>query len=250
MATYESKKYAIPIEAPNIADGTVNNTEFQRLDGVTSDIQTQLDSKLASAGAFTVQTGMILPFSAAAASIPAGYLNCDGAAVSRTTHSTLFNLIGVSYGSGNGSTTFNVPNLSGRMPIGKSGTYALGSTGGATTSTATISGSVSVTVNNHTLTTAQMPGHSHFIMKEGSVTTNGVFGAVTNPTAFKGGAGGMGSSDYHVQFSTGTPDVGSTNTIGSSQAHGHSGSSGSFSGSAATLDILNPYISINFIIKT
>ena len=51
MATYESKKYAIPIEAPNIADGTVNNTEFQRLDGVTSDIQTQLDSKLASAGA-------------------------------------------------------------------------------------------------------------------------------------------------------------------------------------------------------
>ena len=70
-----------------------------------------------------------------------------------------------------------------------------------------------------TLTTAQMPGHSHFIMKEGSVTTNGVFGAVTNPTAFKGGAGGMGSSDYHIQFSTGNPDVGSTNTVGSDNSH-------------------------------
>ena len=86
-------------------------------------------------------------------------------------------------------------------------------------------------------------------MKETSVTTNGVFGAVTNPTAAKGNNGGMGSSDYHVQFTTGNPDVGSTNSIGSSQAHNHGGS-GSFSGSTATLDILNPYISINFIIKT
>ena len=54
MATYESRKYAIPIEAPNIADGTVSDAEFQRLDGVTSDLQGQLDAKLASAGAFTV----------------------------------------------------------------------------------------------------------------------------------------------------------------------------------------------------
>ena len=250
MATYESRRYAVPVEAPNIADGTVSNAEFQRLDGVTSDLQTQIDSKLAAAGAFTVATGMILPWAAALADIPTGYLGCDGAAVSRSTYSALFALVGTTHGAGDGSSTFNLPNFQNRMAIGKSGTYGLGTTGGATTATATISGSVSVTVDSHTLTTAQMPAHSHFIMKEGSVTTNGVFGAVTNPTAFKGGAGGMGSSDYHVQFSTGTPDVGSTNTIGSSQAHGHSGSSGSFSGSAATLDILNPYISINFIIKT
>ena len=45
MATYESKKYAtIPIEATQVADGTVSNTEYQHLDGVTSDIQTQLNS--------------------------------------------------------------------------------------------------------------------------------------------------------------------------------------------------------------
>ena len=250
MATYESRRYAVPIDAPNIADGTVSNAEFQRLDGVTSDLQTQIDSKLAAAGAFTVATGMILPWAAALADIPTGYLGCDGAAVSRSTYSALFALVGTTHGVGDGSSTFNLPNFQNRMAIGKSGTYALGATGGATTATATISGSVSVTVNNHTLTTSQIPSHTHFIMKETSVTTNGVFGAVTNPTAAKGNNGGMGSSDYHVQFSTGNPDVGATNAVGSSQAHGHSGSSGSFSGSAATLDILNPYISINFIIKT
>ena len=250
MATYESRRYAVPIDAPNIADGTVSNAEFQRLDGVTSDLQTQIDAKLNAAGAFTVATGMILPWAAPIGDIPTGYLACAGANVSRSTYSALFALIGVVYGSGDGSSTFGLPNFQNRMAIGKSGTYSLGATGGATTEAYTPAGSVSVTVANHTLTTAQMPGHSHFIMKEGSVTTNGVFGAVTNPTAYKGGAGGMGSSDYHVQFSTGTPDVGSTNTIGSSQAHGHSGSSGSFSGNAATLDVLNPYISVNFIIKT
>lgn len=250
MATYESRRYAVPIEAPNIADGTVSNAEFQRLDGVTSDLQTQIDSKLAAAGAFTVATGMILPWSAPLADKPTGYLGCDGAAVSRSTYSALFALIGTTHGAGDGSSTFNLPNFQNRMAIGKSGTYALGTTGGATTATASISGSVSVTVDSHTLTTAQIPSHTHFIMKEGAVTTNGVFGAVTNPTAYKGNNGGMGSSDYHVQFSTGTPDVGTSSGTGGGGGHGHSGSSGSFSGNAATLDILNPYISINFIIKT
>lgn len=249
MATYESRRYAVPIDAPNIADGTVSNAEFQRLDGVTSDLQTQIDSKLAAAGAFTVATGMILPWAAALADIPTGYLGCDGAAVSRSTYSALFALVGTTHGAGDGSSTFNLPNFQNRMAIGKSGTYALGATGGATTATASISGSVQVTVNSHTLTTAQIPAHSHFIMKEGAVTTNGVFGAVTNPTAYKGNNGGMGSSDYHVQFSTGTPDVGSTNTIGSSQGHSHT-ASGSFGSANDTFSVLNPYISINFIIKT
>ena len=249
MATYESRRYDLPIQANTIADKSISNEEFQRLNNVGSNIQTQLDSKLNSAGAFTVQTGMILPWAAALADIPTGYLGCDGAAVSRSTYSALFALVGTTHGAGDGSSTFNLPNFQNRMAIGKSGTYGLGTTGGATTATATISGSVSVTVDSHTLTTAQMPAHSHFIMKEGSVTTNGVFGAVTNPTAFKGGAGGMGSSDYHVQFSTGTPDVGSTNTIGSSQGHSHS-ASGSFGAAQDTFSVLNPYISINFIIKT
>ena len=153
MATYESKKYAsIPIAATQVADGSVTNSEYQFINTLSSNAQTQLDAKLNSAGAFTVQTGMILPFSGAVSSLPTGYLNCDGTAASRSTYAALFALIGTTYGTGDGSSTFNLPNLSSRMMIGKSGTYSLGSTGGATTDSFTPSGSVSVSVSNHTLT--------------------------------------------------------------------------------------------------
>lgn len=67
---------------------------------------------------------------------PPGYLPCDGAAVSRTTYSDLFGVIGTTYGSGDGSTTFNVPNLKGKTIVGKSADTefdVLGETGGAKT---------------------------------------------------------------------------------------------------------------------
>lgn len=54
-------------------------------------------------------TGMIFAF--AGNTIPSGYLACNGAAISRTTYAKLFDVIGTTYGSGDGSTTFNLPNL-------------------------------------------------------------------------------------------------------------------------------------------
>ena len=60
--------------------------------------------------------GMI--FAYAGASAPTGFLLCDGSAVSRTTYAGLFSLIGTTYGAGDGSTTFNVPDLRGRFAIG------------------------------------------------------------------------------------------------------------------------------------
>jgi len=83
---------------------------------------------------------------------PTGWLMCDGAAVSRTTYAALFAAIGTSAGSGNGTTTFNVPDYRGNvfvMPDGTAGRLASGvrnEYGGAET---------------HTLTTAEMPAHSH-----------------------------------------------------------------------------------------
>lgn len=65
-----------------------------------------------------VPTGAILPYGAATA--PSNFLLCDGSAVSRATYSTLFGIIGTSYGVGDGSTTFNVPNLKDRFPLGYS----------------------------------------------------------------------------------------------------------------------------------
>jgi len=64
---------------------------------------------------------------------PGGYLLCDGSAVSRTTYSELFAAIGTTFGVGDGSTTYNVPDFTQRFPLGKasSGTgNTLGSTGG------------------------------------------------------------------------------------------------------------------------
>lgn len=49
---------------------------------------------------------------------PTGWLICDGSAISRTTYATLFGVIGTTYGSGDGSTTFNLPNLKGKVPVG------------------------------------------------------------------------------------------------------------------------------------
>ena len=249
MATYESRKYGIiPINANQIADNSIDNSEFQQLNNVSSNIQTQINSKLTAAGAFTIATGMILPWAAPLADKPTGYLNCDGSNVSRSTYSALFAIISTTYGVGNGSTTFGLPNFQNRMAIGKSGTYSLGATGGSTTESYTPVGSVSTTVNSHTLTLAEIPSHSHFIVSNTKTTSNGV-GVPTGAHATYGNNGGMGSSDYALQGSSTTPNVLSTNTQGSSGSHNH-GSSSSFSGSSATLDILNPYISINFIIKT
>jgi len=82
---------------------------------------------------------------------PADHLVCDGSAVSRTTYATLFGIIGSTFGPGDGSTTFNLPNLASRSVVG-SGTgsglsaRALAATGGGET---------------HTLTSAEIPAHTH-----------------------------------------------------------------------------------------
>lgn len=72
--------------------------------------------------------GVIMAFAGAAA--PTGFLSCDGSAVSRTTYATLFAAIGTTWGAGNGTTTFNVPDLRGTFLRG-SGTNATGSSSGA-----------------------------------------------------------------------------------------------------------------------
>jgi hypothetical protein len=96
-----------------------------------------------------VPTGSIQMY--AAASAPLGYLLCNGGAVSRSTFATLFAIIGTTYGVGDGATTFNVPDLRGRAPIGAGAgagltPHALAATGGAETVT---------------LDSTMMPSHTH-----------------------------------------------------------------------------------------
>lgn len=69
--------------------------------------------KLADSGA--VFPGEVRTFAGAVANVPDGWLLCNGAAISRTTYSRLFAVIGTTYGGGNGSTTFNLPDLRGEF---------------------------------------------------------------------------------------------------------------------------------------
>lgn len=92
-----------------------------------------------SGGGAALPTGVFAPFAGTVA--PNGHLMCNGQAVSRTTYANLFAVIGTTYGAGDGVTTFNVPNMQQRFPLGKasSGTGStLGSTGGQIDHTHTI----------------------------------------------------------------------------------------------------------------
>ena len=111
-----------------------------------------------------IPTATIVPWSSA--SVPSGFLECNGAAVSRSTYSALFAIVGTTYGAGDGATTFNLPDLQDNVAMGKSGTKALASTGGANTVAA--AGNVGGSTANATLSTAQLASHSHSILKEGS----------------------------------------------------------------------------------
>ena len=67
----------------------------------------------------------------AGSSAPSGWLACDGSAVSRTTYAAMFGRIGTTYGAGDGSTTFNLPDLSARVPMGPGGGFSAGDSGGS-----------------------------------------------------------------------------------------------------------------------
>lgn len=131
---------------------------------------------------FGVPTGTMLDFAASTA--PAGFLACDGTTVSRTTYSALFAVIGTTWGSGDGSTTFTLPDFKRRVAVGSGGTgtstlaNSVGSTGGSET---------------HTQTVAEMPSHTHGVNDSGHThaidTGTGATGTSKDAAAGDGGGG-------------------------------------------------------------
>lgn len=164
-------------------------------------------------------SGAIIGFGGSTA--PSGWALCEGQAISRTSFAKLFAAIGTAYGVGDGTTTFNVPNLKGKMPVGRDAAQTefdvLAETGGAKT---------------HTLTVAQIPVHTHTNVWRafmpsgtGSLVVNDSGGDAT--LISDNASGGVNGSDV-----AGNPSI--VNNTGGGTSH----------------PILNPYIVINYIIKT
>lgn len=99
--------------------------------------------------------GIVSPYAGSVA--PNGYLLCDGSAINRTDYARLFSAIGTAYGVGNGSTTFNLPDLRGRVAAG------LDNMGGTDAGRLNLANTLGTTAGTqtHTLTTAEMPSHNH-----------------------------------------------------------------------------------------
>lgn len=148
---------------------------------------------------------------------PNGWLICNGAAVSRTNYARLYDVIGTTYGPGNGSTTFNLPNWKGRVPVGVDSAQpefaTMGKTGGE---------------KQHTLTRAEMPNIA------------GTFGVVV--------------PDSHSSHRTGdfvgvTVNPSSPNAKNLPTANGTIYGYGINVGGNGAHNNLQPYMTVNFIIR-
>jgi len=177
------------------------------------------------------QSGMMMPWPTSAA--PAGWQICDGSAISRTTYATLFALIGTLYGPGDGSTTFNVPDLRGRSIVGfaASGGHADVSTLGNNDGVALVNRrpkhahTVALTLPDHTHTNSltlpnhvhgnsfTLPDHAHGVNDPGHIhTANGPWQVSGAQHPGSVGGGSSDGSDAAIQSHTTGITIGSITT--------------------------------------
>jgi microcystin-dependent protein len=187
------------------------------------------------------------------ATAPAGFLLCTGAAVSRTTYAALFAVVGTTFGAGDGSTTFNLPNYQDRMPIG-AGTIAasIGATGGSKDATlvshahgysGTTGGMNANNPHNHS---GGDSGHYHNLNTDQNAAFYGQSTGGGGPYA--GYTGG-----YAVELIQPYTEYANANIYINNQdinhGHAYSGTTDT-QGASGTNANLPPYLGINFIIKT
>jgi hypothetical protein len=170
-------------------------------------------------GTFLVPTGSLIMWPSN--TIPSDWKLCNGAAISRITYGTLFSLLGTTFGAGDGSTTFNLPDYRNRMPYGADAAV-VGATGG----------SADAIVVSHTHTAASTvtdPGHLH--------------GAPQGDRS-GGGVGQYVSGDDYTDLLHGYADT-TTATTNITVA-----TTNTATGVSGTNANLPPFLGINFIIKT
>jgi microcystin-dependent protein len=199
-------------------------------------------------------TGVIQAFAGSTA--PTNYLMCDGAARSRTTYAALFAVCGTAYGAGDGSTTFNVPNLNGRVPVGRDGGYfaALGQAGGTTVATMPSHNHSGYTgasdrslAHQHSSNFATAGRNAAHYHNAGNQSTN---------LLAQGGAGTLGvttgpRSIFEVSAATGTESADHAHSV-SGWTDAGQGAPDHLHGISAqgSGDNVQPYLTVNYIIRT
>ena len=131
----------------------------------------------------------------AMSSAPSGYLACNGAAVSRTTYAALFAAIGTTYGAGNGSTTFNLPDARGEFMRGWDNGRGVDA-GRAIGSTQT----------------SMVEEHEHFIANTGDSSTN-----LSGANVLTTHGASAGDSEYQLKGSAAAPTLGKTSSYGGAE---------------------------------
>lgn len=208
----------------------------------------------ASVEAFLIEDpnpiGSILQWSTNSA--PSKWLICDGSAVSRTTYDDLFAVIGETYGNGDGSTTFNVPDLRARVPVGK-GTNVDGNnlsaafeTLGATSyviNAETLNGEYETTIT-HTITNEEMPPHRHWLPIDGGGNAGAGYYGITQ--------GGQAHTSVAAQSTHQRSTYyagGASNDSGDSSNGTQSTTKGSNDPMSIPAQNVQPFIVLNYIIK-
>lgn len=140
-------------------DGLLDNSRVVQNTG-SSVFNVMSQKAVTDALSTVIPVGTILPFAASHA--PEGFLICDGRAVSRTTYADLFNVIGTTYGGGNGTTTFNLPDLRDEFLRGASPTRPVGTEEGWMTGSHTHTANIgSAGEHAHSITVNAAGGHTH-----------------------------------------------------------------------------------------
>lgn len=211
-----------------------------------------------------VPIGSIFPFAGPAAKVPAGYLLCDGSEVLQQTYSALYQIIGYTYSSGSpsnllGAATFKLPDLRGRFPLGAdnmNNNITVPSSGNANNLISTVSaaanrvpdttadnigsGSESFTgpgVSTVTLSTSQLPQHTHNLKSTG----NGQYYAVGDTST-------ASDSDTATRASYGITPGGTNRGLANSGPVLNTANNSTLTGQS--INIMNPYLTINYIIYT
>ncbi len=206
---------------PNVNDPVDEDLWGGYLNDDLDDIDALIKTATDTATAAGVPIGSVVDYAGSTA--PTGYLFCFGQNVSRTTYAALFTAIGTTYGTGDGSTTFGLPDLRGRVSAGKDdmgGTSAnrlTGLTGGVDGDVLGATGGA----ESHALTTAQLASHTHTMFANQYTTGASGFAPTTDAQYTNIGHETGGASSYTIARNTNslTPTLGKVLETGSGDAH-------------------------------